>query len=302
LTLISFPLDRSGIVEEQRRESSISSHSEGFILAPLFSICLSLPILVQEKDVDVSQAHVDREKRKAKQASDEKHTQESTKIANLGDGLLLELMKLSRDRKEDEKLFPHFHLIYSTPSVLPRSDADHQKQKNKERKARLAEQIDTKEKMDEQYADVSSVLLPRLSLAVFVLSPYQTMKAFFASTKEEPLPVQLMRKEDAVLSVLLIVSHFPLPQLAARLRKREMKYVQHYVTCEGIAQQLVDVSVFVWLCTFRFIHCSSNVTHFRAPLSRLQNSSSHSKCPSCRFLSFVALPSSLSPSSLLCST
>jgi hypothetical protein len=74
-------------------------------------------------------------------------------------------MKLSRDRKEDETLFTPLHFMCLTKVVLPLRDADRRKKKEKERKARLAEQIDTKEKMDEQYADVSPFLLHRLSHA-----------------------------------------------------------------------------------------------------------------------------------------
>lgn len=55
---------------------------------------------LKEKNVDISQARVEREKRRSKQSSDERTTQDSTKEAKIGEEILVEILKRTVERHE----------------------------------------------------------------------------------------------------------------------------------------------------------------------------------------------------------
>ncbi|KAH7818145.1 uncharacterized protein MONOS_3943 [Monocercomonoides exilis] len=113
-------MNLSKIVEDQSKKSKGESRS--FLKT------------LKAKEVDTSQARIEREKRIAKQASDEKHSEESTRTAAIGEAFLNEIMMFILKRNQ---------LNERQKALIA--------EKEKKKEQRYQEQQREKERLDSEY-------------------------------------------------------------------------------------------------------------------------------------------------------
>ncbi|KAA6389004.1 MAG: hypothetical protein EZS28_015467 [Streblomastix strix] len=125
-TLLGTPTENLVIIQQRVKEAHVKSSAES----------KRMMNTLKEKNVDISQARVEREKRRSKQSSDERTTQDSTKEAKIGEEILVEILKRTVERHEAVE-----------------KQTQSKKTKEKEFTARILKHEEFVEKREREYAD-----------------------------------------------------------------------------------------------------------------------------------------------------
>ena len=143
----------------------------------------------QGKNVDASYLKVEKDKRQAKQLSEEQDTARRTSAAQIGEQFLLELLEIELAEQREREEFAWLLSLFSILTVIFLRAKKKSEQEEKERQERITEYNIVQQKLDIQYKQVT--------------------RDYLYPKPKEYTPEELMKLEDEVSSLCsLIIPYF----------------------------------------------------------------------------------------------